>query len=71
MIVLWHRAKSPVLMQGRRGEPRCYLVGVSLPGICPHERCFRQLMAFGGALHVLTRCARPDGEPLRVKRQQA
>ena len=42
-----------------------------LAGIRPHERCFRQLMAFGGELHPLTPRVRRNVEPRHVKRHQA
>jgi len=40
----------PSLQGWRSGDrPPCFLVGVSLAGLRSHERCFRQLVAFGGA----------------------
>ena len=48
-----------------------FLVDMPLTGVRPHERYFRQLMAFGGALHALTPRMRRNVEPRHVKRHQA
>jgi hypothetical protein len=67
-----HFSTFPSLQGWRSGDcPPCFLVGVSLAGVRSHERCFRQLVAFGGAPHVLALREWRKVEPRHVKCQQA